>query len=217
MMPMRQMFMQPSSMLTKLILAGVVGFFLTTPVYAADVQGNPVSGNVAHDSPDLGKPVKLGLKAVSLGANPTSVGSLDRTDWYANRAGVPFIAPGHPNILTKEFHFTAGQTNTALVAGAANTRIIVTGVDAIVSKATSVNVGVRVGFAASALSAVSDAGVAGIVLSHPGLAAGSGIVKGNNGGTLGIGAAADAVLLTSDAPTDGALRVVVTYYTISEP
>jgi len=209
--------MQPSSMLTKLILAGVVGFFLTTPVYAADVQGNPVSGNVAHDSQDLGKPVKVGMKAVNFGANPTSVTSADRTDWYANRAGVPFVAPGHPNLITKEFHFTAGQTDTSLVAGASNVRIVVTGVDAITSRATSVNVGVRVGFGATTIAAVSGSGVTGVILSHPGIAPGSGIAKGNNGGTLGIGAAADALLLTSDAPTDGALRVVVTYYTISEP
>ena len=74
--------MQHSSMLIKAILI----ILISVPVSAADVPDNKaVQGNVASDSPDTGNPLKVGMKAVNFGSNPTSVSNADRTDWYANR------------------------------------------------------------------------------------------------------------------------------------
>ena len=72
-----------------------------------------IAGDVAHDSADSGNPVKIGAKAVAHGANPTAVAADERTNLYANRAGVLFTIGGHPNIVTVRLQFTAAQTNVA--------------------------------------------------------------------------------------------------------
>lgn len=171
-------------------------------------------GNVAHDAADSGNPVKTGGKAINHGANPTAVAANDRTDHYTNRHGIPFVVGGHPNIITKEWHFTAAQTNYALITVGSGTKIVVTHIDATVDGATTPDVGVRVGFAAAALSAVSSSGVTGIVLSHAGVKPGSGIVRGSAAGIIGVGADGEDLRLTSEIPTDGSLRIVASYYTI---
>jgi hypothetical protein len=179
-----------------------------------DLTADAVAGNVAHDGADSGNPLKVGAKAVAHGANPTAVAAADRTDLYANRHGIAFGIGGHPNVIVKEFEFTSAQTDAALVTVSGGTIIVVTQVSATASNANTVNVGVRIGFAAATLSAASSSGVTGIVLSHPKLAAGSGVVEGNGAGIIGIGADGEDLRITSDAPTTGALRVLVRYYTI---
>jgi hypothetical protein len=174
-----------------------------------------VEGTIAHDSPDsTSKPVKIGAKAIAHGSNPTAVAADDRTDLYANRHGIPFGIGGHPNLVVKEFEFTSAQTDTALATIGAGNKIIVTQASATVSNATTVNVGVRIGFATASLSAASSSGITGIVLSHPKLAPGSGIVEGNGAGMIGVGADNEDLRITSEAPTTGALRVIVRFFTI---
>lgn len=175
-------------------------------------------GNVAHDAVDSGNPVKVGYKAIAHGANPTAVAASDRTDSYANRHGIPWVMGGHPNVITCEYNTTAAQTDDAIIDSiASGTKIVVTQVDAMLSNATSVTVGVRVGFGATTLTAEGSSGavgVNGIVLSHPGLAAGSGVVKGNGSGIIGIGGDGEELRITNDVPSSGKLRVTVTYYTV---
>lgn len=170
-----------------------------------------VIGNRAHDDVDAGGPVKLGAKAIAFGANPTAVAAADRTDLYANRAGVPFVLGGHPNIVTIEAEYTAAQTNTAIVTVSSGLKIVVTAITAIVSAATTVTVGLRVGFAATTTPTTT-----GVVLTHPGILAlsGSGIGEGHGGGIIGVGADGEDLRITSDVPTTGALRVRVSYFTI---
>jgi len=82
-------------------------------------DGASVSGDVAHDGPDAGEPVKVGAKAISLGADPTEVAANDRTDLYSTRAGQLFTIGGHPNVLTKHLNITdtdGAQTDTNLLA-----------------------------------------------------------------------------------------------------
>jgi len=172
------------------------------------------SGDVAHDSADSGNPVKLGAVALAHGASPTAVAASDRTQLYANRDGILWTIAGHPNIVTKEFAFTTAQTNQALVSVSSGTKIAVTNVAAIVDNATSVDVGVRIGFATATLSAASTSGVAGLVLSHPGIAAGSGYNRGGGSSVLGVGADGEDLRLTSEAATDGSLRILVSYFEI---
>lgn len=168
-------------------------------------------GNRAHDAVDAGNPVKVGMKAIAFGANPTAVAAGDRTDVYANRAGVPFVLGGHPNILTLEAAYTAAQTDTAIVTVSSGAKIVVTAIEAVCDAANSVDVGLRIGFGATNTPTTT-----GVVLSHPGILAlsGSGIGKGNGAGIVGVGADGEDLRITSEVPTGGSLRVVVSYFTI---
>jgi len=86
----------------------------TQPVSLASVPSHAVTnagtfavqsaaaGDVAHDGVDSGNPVKTGAVAIAHGTNPTAVAAADRTNLYANRAGIPFVMGGHPNIITLE-------------------------------------------------------------------------------------------------------------------
>ncbi len=174
-----------------------------------------IEGKAASGDPDAGNPLKQGYRASSFGAAPTNVDAADRVDALASRQGIPFYLGGHPNIVSEEFNFTTAQTDAALITVSAGTIIVVTGIDATVDNVTSVDVGVRIGFATATLTAVSTSGIIGIVLSHPGIAPGSGIVKGSASGIIGIGDDNEDLRLTSEVPTSGALRIVVTYYTVT--
>lgn len=168
-----------------------------------------VLGNVAHDAVDSGNPVKTGSKAIAHGTNPTAVAAGDRTDNYANRAGVPFVIGGHPNIITLEAEYTAAQTDTAVVTVGAGSKIVVTAAAALLDHAATVDVGFRLGFGAATTPTTT-----GVVLTHPGVAPGSGYNRGDGSGILGVGADGSDLRITSEVPTTGSLRILVSYYTI---
>ena len=172
-------------------------------------NGVRTQGSVAHDAVDAGDPVKVGAKAIAHGSNPTAVAAADRTDLYANRAGVPFVIGGHPNIITRRDNFTTAQTDTALVTVAGGSKIVVTRVTVTMDEANTVGVGFRVGFGA----ANTPTG-AGVVASHPGVVGGGGITIGDGSGILGVGADGEDLRLTCDVPTGGSIDVNVSYHTI---
>lgn len=169
----------------------------------------PVGGNIAHDGADSGNPVKVGYKAIAHGANPTAVAANDRTDAYANRAGIPWVIGGHPNVVTIEAAYTSAQTDTAIVTVSTGTKIVVTQVQVVVSAANTVNAGLRVGFGTANTPTTT-----GVVLTHPALAPGSGVSRGDGSGIIGVGADNEDLRITSDVPTGGSLRVIVSYYTV---
>lgn len=175
-----------------------------------------VEGNVAHDGVDSGNPVKLGAKAVAHGSNPAAVAAADRTDLYANRAGVLFTIGGHPNATTLEYRWTTAQTDDALVTVSAGTKIVVTRVTVTVDEATTVGVGFRLGFGTSTLATLATDGntAAGILVAHGGLVPGGGITVGDGSGILGVGADNEDLRITTDAATNGDARCYITYYTI---
>lgn len=178
-------------------------------------DGASVSGDVAHDTTDAGEPVKIGMKAVALKANPTEVAAGDRTNWYADVSGVPFVLGGHPNILTQALQVTdadGAQTDTAIITAGANVAIVVTKVSVMVDSATT-NVGgvsVRIGFGTANTPAVDAAQT---LLFHPGIAAGSGVVEGTGAGIIGIGASNEDVRVTCEDPASGSISIIVTYFT----
>ena len=174
-----------------------------------------VVGDVAHGATDSGEPVKIGAKAIPFGSTPTEVDDNDRTDLYATPAGVQFVIGGHPNVQTIEYFTTAVQTNDVVITAAAGERIIVTSVEVTLDEATSVGVGYRLAFGASSLPTAPTSGnTADDTLSaHPGLAAGSGVVKGDGSGIIGASpAAGDDLRIANDVPTDGGLKVVISYF-----
>ena len=172
-------------------------------------DGASVSGDVAHDGVDAGEPVKCGGRAIAHGTNPTAVAAADRTNWYFNRAGIPFVLGGHPNAVTLEAAYTAAQTNAAIITIATGLKIVVTQLQMTADNANTVDVGFRVGFGATTTPTTT-----GVVLTHPGVAAGSGISRGDGSGILGIGADNEDLRITSEVPTTGSIRILVTYFTI---
>jgi hypothetical protein len=186
---------------------------------ASAVDALAVGGGTAHDAVDSGNPIKMGLRAISHGSNPTAVASADRTHWYSNIAGIPFVIGGHPNIQTAEYYTTGAQTDDNIMpAIAAGTIYVVTMIQVTASNANTVNTAVRIGFGATAVPTQGASGadaVTQVVLSHGGIPPGSGMIIGNGGGIIGIGGDGVELRITNTAPTTGDLRVVVTYYTIA--
>lgn len=177
----------------------------------------PVGGNVAHDDVDSGNPLPVGLRAIAHGTNPTAVAAADRTVWYANRAGVPFVMGGHPNTVTLEAQVEDGdgaQTNAALVTVSGGTKVVVTRVTAKCDGSTTGPTNVVVGFGASTLPARAHTGTAGILAAFDGVPAGGGMVEGTGAGILGIGADGEDVRLTMEDPVGGSCSVGLSYYTI---
>lgn len=174
------------------------------------------TGNVAHDGPDAGHPLKIGHKAIAHGTNPTAVAANDRTDWYANRAGVPWVIGGHPNIQTVEYYTTGSQTNDDIISVSTGSKIVITAIEVTVSAACTVNVKCRIGFGTSAVPTEPTTGntVAGMVVSHGKISPGSGIVIGNGSGIIAVGADDQDLRITCDAPTSGDVHVRASYYTI---
>jgi hypothetical protein len=168
-----------------------------------------VDGDVAHGTTDSGNPLKFGAKTIAHGAAPTAVAAGARTDLYANRHGVLFTMGGHPNIQTIKANYTGTQTGAVLVTVGAAQRIVVTRVSVLASNANTVNPSVAVGTNTTTTLTNTDT-----MLSHPGLAPGSGVVEGNGAGILAIGALDADLRFTCTAPTGGSLDVVASYYLI---
>jgi len=111
--------------------------------------------------------------------------------------------------ITLEAEYTAAQTNTAIVTAAAAERIFVTRITTVVDRSNTVDVGYRVGFGLTTTPTTT-----GVVSSHPGLSAGSGVSEGTGVAVIGAGAVGEDLRITCEVPTTGAIRVVVTYYLI---
>lgn len=168
------------------------------------------AGNIAHDGVDTANPLKVGMRAVSIGSNPTDVSAADRTDWLAMRNGVPIVLGGAPNIVTVAAEYTSAQTNTAIVTISTGSKIVVTACEVTLSNANTVNTGWYVGLATATTPTTSQ-----VLNTHPKGAAGSGVMVGNGSGIIGMGADNEDIRITSDAPTTGALRVRISYFTIT--
>jgi hypothetical protein len=174
-------------------------------------DGASISGDVAHDAADAGEPVKIGGKALDLGATPTAVTANDRTNASFLRNGVQVVLGGSVDVVTIEAAYAASaQTDTALVTVSAGTAIVVTQIQALCDEANTVGVGFRVGFAAANTPTTT-----GVVLTHPGVVPGSGVSRGDGAGILGIGASGEDLRVTAEAATGGSIRFLVTYFTIA--
>lgn len=184
----------------------------------SDSSGVFSQGSVAHDAVDAGNPSKLGAKAIAHGTNPTAVAAGDRTDLYANRAGVPFTIGGHPNVKCATYITTAaGTDDNVLPAIATGLKYVVTRVSVMLDEATTVGVACRLGFGTAnvpALGASQADAVDGILVSHPGLVPGSGFQVGDGSGILGVGGDGEELRVTNEVPTSGSLHISVSYYTI---
>lgn len=172
-----------------------------------------VSGLDDHADIPTGGPIKLGAKAHAHGA-PTAVLAGQLSDIYCNRHGVLFTIGGHPAAITKSALTTSSETNTALVTAGSGEKIAVTRVTVLCHNANTQNVGIKVGFGASAVPTPTTGGVDGLLLDYPGVAAGGGATIGDGSGIIGVGADGEDLLYTCDEPATGSLTVAVTYFSI---
>lgn len=174
-----------------------------------------IFGDIAHDAVDSGNPIKIGGKAGDYGDVPAAVADLDRVNALFDRYGCQHVIPQHPDPLTKEFTVTdsdGAQTDLVLLTVGAGSGIVVTGCAAVCNEANTVSVGVRVGFSTSTLSARAKTGISGIVLSHGGIAPGSGYPREQ---IFVPGANNEELRMACDDPVGGDITVLVTYYLVS--
>lgn len=185
--------------------------------YAVDANGNSTAvGNVAHDDPDAGNPLSTGFNAAEFNTDPPQVSADDdRVRGIATPQGIQWVLGGHPNLVTREYMTTASQTDDLIIdAVATGSQIIVTAISVMVSAATTVNPQVRIGFGLTNVPTEPTSGnfVANMLVSHPGIAPGSGVVEGSGAGVLAIGMDGMELRITCDEPTTGQISVIVTYY-----
>ena len=127
-----------------------------------------------------------------------------------DRHGVAFVMGGHPNVVTTRVNYTTAQSDTQIVVVGPADKIVVTRCSVLVDNACSVDVGARVGLG-SGVTPTGD----GVVLSHPGIAPGSGVVEGCGSGLLGVGGMGEDLRITSEVPTGGSIDVVVSYSVVA--
>ena len=177
-------------------------------------DGASVSGDVAHDTADAGEPVKIGGKALDIGATAT-VAANDRTNLAALRNGQQVVIGGDTNVLSQNLQITdadGAQTDLAIISVSAGTAIVVTGLEVTADEANSVGVSCRIGFG-TANTPAADA--AKMLFFHPGMVPGAAYFKGNGGGIIGMGASDEDVRITCEDPVSGSISVTVTYFTVA--
>lgn len=197
---------------------GASGTGVQRVTIADDSTGQIIArGNVAHDGVDSGNPVKVGAKAIAHGTNPTAVAAADRTDLYANRAGILWTIGGHPNAVTKEAQVEdadGAQTNAALVTVSAGTKIVVTRLSMSCDGGNTGPINAVVGFGTASVPARAHTGSTGVLHGFDGIPAGGGITIGDGSGILGVGADDEDLRFTMEDPAGGSCSISATYYTI---
>jgi hypothetical protein len=159
-----------------------------------------------------GLTVKLGHTAIAHGTNPTAVAAAARTNWYANRAGVPFVMGGHPNIVTATLNITTGVTDTAFnsMSIGAGMKCVVTGFQFTVDNASTVFPKILLGFGATNTPTTT-----GVIGAHGGVPAGGGFGRGDGSGIIGVGADGEELRVTTVGTIGGnGGYLTVSYYTV---
>lgn len=184
---------------------------------AGNTSGAYSQGNIAHDGIDAGNPVLNGYRAIAHGTNPTAVAAADRTVAYANRAGVPFVIGGHPNVVSYGMSITTAVSNTVVgPTVASGLKLVVTSISFLLDNASTVFPSVVVGFGTANTPAFATTpGTAKIVAGHPACPAGGGMSKGDGSGMIGVGADDEELRITTVGTAGGnGLYVLMTGYTI---
>jgi len=116
---------------------------------------------------------------------------------------------------TKEWVFTAAQTDFALETLSSTQRMVIKYGQATCSNSNSGDVSLRVGFATTTMPTISNdsaTGATGVFMSHPGIAKGGGMVVSNGGAPIATGAVSEDLRITCSAATGGSVRLVLTFW-----
>lgn len=149
--------------------------------------------------------------AVAHGAAPTYYASGGYTHRLGDRAGVPYVIGGHPDVKTFSQNYTSAQTDTAVVTISTGSKIVVTSCLVKAANSNTVDVSARLGFGTANTPAYGNNG---LLLTDPGIAHGSGIGRGSGAGIVGVGADDEDLRFTCSVPTGGSVDCTITYYTI---
>lgn len=154
--------------------------------------------------------------AVAHNADPTALTAGRAGVPIMNRHHVPFAIGGHPNIVTASARITGSNTDTALLPGTIGTgnKIVITRLSVTISNATTINVGVKIGFGTANVPADNTTGIADVLIDNDGFPPGGGISIGDGSGMLGCGADGAELRITNDSPTSGAIFVSYSYYIV---
>lgn len=171
-----------------------------------------VVGNVGHDGSNVGPPILIGHTSAEFNADPPTVSADDdRTDSLCNPQGMQYVLEGHPNMIHREYMTTAVQTDDPIIDSvAAGSQIVIYAIEALVSNATTPSPQIRIGFGAANVPTepASGATVDGIVLSHGGVAPGSGVLRKG----VKVGGDGEELRITNAVPTAGKITVLVDFY-----
>ncbi len=175
-----------------------------------------VNGTIAHDAPENGFPIPLGLNATEFAADPPQISTdNDRVRAIGTAQGIQWTLGGHPNIIRREYMTTDAETNNVIIATVPpGSHIVITAISVVASASGSTTPQVRIGFGGASVPTepLTGTSVIGMVLSHPGIAAGSGVVEGNGSGVIAVGGDGEELRITNDVPTGGQITVVVSYF-----
>ena len=128
------------------------------------------------------------------------------------RAGVATVAVrgrvqlGPPKSIARRAVYTSAQTDAVFISVGSGFRAVVSRMSAMVGGGVTGNTQVRLGFGAANTPTTT-----GVLLTHSGIAPGSGVVEGG-AGILGEGEDAEAVRITCGTPSGGSLDVRATYH-----
>lgn len=181
------------------------------------VDAAAVGGGTPHDSVDSGNPIKIGARAIAMGANPTAVAAGDRTDLLANRAGVPYAIGGHPNVISYGMSLTTAVSNTIIGPTiGAGLKLVLTRLTLTLDNASTVFPTVTIGFGTANTPAFATTpGTSGVVAGHPAVPAGGGFNIGDGSGIIAMGADNEELRITTVGNAGGAgIYVTFSGYTI---
>ena len=136
-----------------------------------------------------------------------------RARWPTLRDGIPFVLPGHPDIVTQSHEVVRGdsETNTAIIDCPEGMAIVVTKLVVITDNSVSADVAVTIGFG---LTFTPAGGAQQVLYYNPGMARGQKHTDGSGAGTIGVGAAGEDLRITCDVIPNGELSILVTYFTV---
>lgn len=153
-----------------------------------------------------------GKLAVAFGSDPDAADAADAAIPIMNRHRIPFILGGHPNVITYGYNVSSGASNAAIITISSGSKIVVTQIQVVLGADVSTTPSVIVGFGTANTPAIGNAKV---VLSHPALAGGGGVTRGDGSGIIGVGGDDEDLRVTAGTITGGSMHMLVTYFTIA--
>lgn len=171
----------------------------------------PISGTVTANIGTLptdpfGTNADIASTAGSISAKLRWIALWDLNTGLAGATTLRVTQSADTSWITTRVNYTSAQTDVAIVTASSTQRILVKKVSVMASHGNTVDVAARIGFGA-ANTPTGD----GTVLSHPGIAAGSGVIENCAPDSVTSQTLGDDLRITSTVPTTGSIDVIIVY------